>query len=74
LSDAVVLQVAKHRAEGKPELSGASLASMKNAGLRESTILELATRGIPDSQAAAIITSRRHGAKDADILRRFTGS
>jgi hypothetical protein len=74
LSDAVVLQVAKHRAQGKPEFSGASLASMKNAGLRESTILELASRGIPDSQAAAIIASRRHGAKDADILRRFTGS
>jgi len=74
LSDAIVLQVAKHRAEGKPEFSGASLAGMKNAGLRESTILELASRGIADSQAAAIIASRRHGAKDADILRRFTGS
>ncbi|MGA8223957.1 MAG: hypothetical protein WB780_20070 [Candidatus Acidiferrales bacterium] len=74
LSDAIVLQVAHHRAEGKPEFSGASLAGMKNAGLRESTILELATRGIPDSQAAAIIASRRHGAKDAEILRRFAGS
>jgi hypothetical protein len=74
LSDAVVLQVARHRAEGKPELSGASLASMKNAGLRESTILALASRGIPDSQAAAILATRRHGAKDAEILRRFTGS
>jgi len=74
LSDAVILQVARHRADGKPEFSGASLAGMKNAGLREATILELASRGIPDSQAAAIITARRHGAKDADILRRFTGS
>jgi hypothetical protein len=74
LSDAIVLEVARHRAEGKPELSGASLSSMKNAGLRDSTILELARRGIPDSQAAAILASRRHGAKDADILRRFTGS
>jgi hypothetical protein len=74
LSDAIVLEVARHRAEGKPEFSGASLASMKNAGLRESTILELARRGIPDSQAAAILASRRHGAKDAEILRRFTGS
>lgn len=74
LSDAVVLQVAHHRAEGKPELSGASLASMKNAGLTESTILKLASRGIPDSKAPAIIAARRHGAKDAEILRRFTGS
>ena len=74
LSDAIVLEVARHRAEGKPEFSGASLSSMKNAGLRESTILELARRGIPDSQAPAIIAARRHGAKDAEILHRFTGS
>jgi hypothetical protein len=47
---------------------------MKNAGLRESTLLELARRGIPDSKAAAIIAYRRHGASDAEILRRYTGS
>jgi hypothetical protein len=74
LSDAIVLEVARHRAEGKPELSGASLAGMKNAGLRESTLLELARRGISDSQATAIIASRRHGASDAEILRRYSGS
>jgi hypothetical protein len=74
LSDSVVLEVARHRAAGKPELSGVSLASMKNAGLRESTLLELARRGIPDSKAAAIIAYRRHGASDADILRRYSGS
>jgi hypothetical protein len=74
LSDSIVLEVARHRAAGKPELSGVSLASMKNAGLRESTLLELARRGIPDSQAAAIIAYRRHGASDADILRRYSGS
>jgi hypothetical protein len=74
LSDAIVLEVARHRAEGKTELSGASLAGMKNAGLRESTLLELARRGISDSQATAIIASRRHGASDAEILRRYSGS
>jgi hypothetical protein len=74
LSDSIVLEVARHRAAGKPELSGVSLASMKNAGLRESTLLELARRGIPDSQAAAIIAYRRHGASDAEILRRYSGS
>lgn len=74
LSDSIVLEVARHRAAGKPELSGVSLASMKNAGLRESTLLELARRGIPDSQAAAIIASRRHGATDKEILRRYSGS
>ena len=74
LSDAILLEVARHRADGKPEFSGASLSSMKNAGFREAIILELARRGIPDSQAAAIIAARRHGAKDAEILHRFTGS
>lgn len=74
LSDAIILEVARHHAAGKPALSGASLASMKNAGLRESTLLELARRGVSDSQASAIIAYRRHGAKDAEILRRFSGS
>jgi hypothetical protein len=74
LSDSIVLEVARHRSAGKPALSGVSLASMKNAGLRESTLLELARRGIPDSKAAAIIAYRRHGASDAEILRRYTGS
>lgn len=74
LSDQIVLEVARHRAAGKPELSGASLASLKNAGLRESTLLELARRGIPDSQAPAIIAYRRHGASDTEILRHFSGS
>jgi hypothetical protein len=74
LSDAIVLEVARHRAEGKPEFSGASLSSMRNVGLRESTILELARRGLPDSEAASIIAARRHGAKDAEILHRYAGS
>jgi len=71
LSDAIVLEVARHRAAGQPVLAGASLASLKNAGVRELTLLELARRGVPDSQAAAILSYRRHGASDADIIRRF---
>ena len=71
LSDAILLEVARHRAAGKPVLAGASLASLKNAGVRELTLLELARRGVPDSQAAAIIAFRRHGATDAQILSRF---
>jgi len=74
ISDSVILEIARHHAAGKPALSGASLAGMKNVGLRESTLLELARRGVPDSQGPAIIAYRRHGAKDAEILRRFTGS
>jgi hypothetical protein len=71
LSDAILLEVARHRAAGKPVLAGASLANLKNAGVRELTLLELARRGVPDSQAAAIIAYRKHGATDAQILSHF---
>jgi len=74
LSDAIVMEVAKRRADGEPVLSGASLAAMKNAGVRNSTLLELVRRGVPDSQANGLIASRRHGATDAQILRRYSGS
>lgn len=74
LSDAVVLEVAHRHSEGKPVLSGASLGALKNTGLRESTLLELVRRGVPDSHVTEIVALRRHRATDADILRRFTGS
>jgi hypothetical protein len=74
LSDGIILEVARHHADGKPVFSGASLADLKNAGLGESTLLELARRGLPDSQAEAIVSFRHHGANDAEILRRFTSS
>jgi hypothetical protein len=74
LSDAIVLEVARHHAQGKLVLAGASLSRLKNAGLREPALLELARRGVPDSQAEAILASRRHGASEADILRHFAGS
>jgi len=74
LSDDIILIVAHDHAFGKPVLSGASLAGLKNTGLRGSTLFTLAQRGVPDSQADEIISARRHGANDAEILRRFTGS
>jgi hypothetical protein len=74
LSDAILLEVARHRAAGQPVLAGASLADLKNVGVRELTLLELAHRGVPDSQAAAIVAFRRHGATDAAILSHFGGS
>jgi hypothetical protein len=74
LSDEIVLEVARHHADGRPVFSGASLAGMKNAGLSESTLLELARRGLPDSEAEAIVSLRHSGANDAEILRRFTSS
>jgi len=74
LSNETILEVARHHAEGKSVLSGASLAGLKNAGLRDSTLLELSRRGVPDSQADAIIAVRRRGSNDQEILRHFTGS
>jgi hypothetical protein len=74
LSDATVLAVARHRALNQPVLSGASLAGLKNVGVRESTLLELARRGVPDSKASEITWFRRRGGSDAEILGRFTGS
>ena len=74
LSDEIILETAKHEAAGTPSLSGPSLAKLKNAGLRDSTLLELERRGIPDSATDEILAMRRHGATDAEILRRFAGT
>jgi hypothetical protein len=71
LSDPIILEVARHRAESKPVLSGASLAMMRNTAMRESTLLKLTQLSVPDSEAAAILSSRHHGASDAEILRHF---
>lgn len=74
LSEQIILEVARRRAAGKPVLSGPSLASLKNTGLRDATLMELVRRGVPDSELSAIVSARRHGAKDAEVLRRFPGS
>jgi hypothetical protein len=70
-SDAVVVEVARQEAAGRPVLSGASLSTMKNAGIHESMLLELLRRGVPDSEAATIIAAHRRGARDVDVLRRY---
>jgi len=72
--DTMILEIARRHAEGKPVLSGAALAGLKNAGLRESTLLELVRRGLTDPQADQIISLRRHRVSEAEILRRFHGS
>jgi hypothetical protein len=74
LSDEIVLEVAQHHAAGQPVLGGVSLSTMQNAGMRESTLLELVRRSVPDSQADAILAFRRHGANDKEILKHFAGS
>jgi hypothetical protein len=74
LSDEIIFEVAQHHAAGQPVLGGVSLATLQNAGMRESTLLDLVRHGVPDSQAGAILALRRHGANDKEILRHFTGS
>ena len=73
MSDAIVMEVARQRANGKRVLAGATLARLKNAGVRESTLLKLVQRGVPESQSRAILTYRRRGASEAEILRHFAG-
>jgi hypothetical protein len=74
ISDDIVLEVARHHAQGKAVLAGVSLARMRNTGMRNTTLLELARRGVPDSQSTEIVALRRHGLNDAEILRHFSGS
>lgn len=74
LSDEIILEVAQHHAAGQPVLSGVSLATLQNAGMRESTLLELVRHGVPDSETREILALRRHGANDREILRHFAGT
>jgi hypothetical protein len=74
LSDAIVLEVARHHASGTPVLSGASLGTLRNLRVDNATLLELVRHGVSDAEAPAIITLRRRGSTDAEILRRFTSS
>jgi len=73
MSDAIVMAVAQQRADGKPVLSGASLARLKNAGMRDPILLELVKQGVPDSEAGKILAYRRRGASEREILRQFAG-
>lgn len=73
MSDAIVLEVARQRADGRQVLSGATLARLKNSGVRESTLLKLVQRAVPESEGRAIVAYRHRGASEAEILRRFAG-
>lgn len=73
LSDTLILTLARRRAEGKPTVSGGSLARLRNAGMSEAALIELARRGITDAEADAIFAQRRRGSSETDILRRYPG-
>ncbi|HKO04807.1 MAG TPA: hypothetical protein VJW51_08655 [Candidatus Acidoferrales bacterium] len=67
-SDRVIIAVAKGRAAGQPEPSGALLARMKDAGVSEATIIELVGRGMSDSDATSVVWRKKRGWKDEQIL------
>jgi uncharacterized protein (DUF433 family) len=73
LSDEIILEDAHRRASDLPVLSGASLANLKNTGMREATLLQLVRRGVPDDETSNIISLRRRGWSDAMVLRRYPG-
>lgn len=73
LPDSIVLEVARHHAEGTAVLSGASIARLMNTGMSRQTLLELIRRGVPDDQAQTIIAMKRRRAKDSEILSRYPG-
>ncbi len=69
--DATVVEIAKSHAEGKPVLSGVSIANIMNTGLSREALLELIRRQVPDTSAAAIIAMKRQHKTDAEVLRHF---
>lgn len=73
LSDTLILTLARRRAEGKPTVSGGSLARLKNAGISEGALVQLARRGITDAEADAIFAQRRRGTSETELLRRYPG-
>ncbi|HEV2287970.1 MAG TPA: hypothetical protein VGR81_03355 [Candidatus Acidoferrales bacterium] len=71
LSDQIILEDIRRTAAGQPVLSGASLADFKNAGMSQSTLLQLVRIGVPDGEANKILNFRRRGWSDAAILRHY---
>jgi hypothetical protein len=71
LPDNIVLEIAKSHAEGKPVLSGVSVANIMNTGVSRGTLIELIRRQVPDQSAAAIIAMKKQHQTDAQVLRHF---
>lgn len=63
LSDDVILAMARRRNAGKPALSGAKAAALRNVQLTNAQILAAVNRGTTDAQADAIIARRTRAAK-----------
>jgi hypothetical protein len=70
-TDAVILALTQRRAAGQPVLSSLALARLKNAGIADSTLLELARRGLTDDQAEQILRLSPRQRSHNELLRRF---
>ena len=73
ISEETIMIVARRRAQNLPVMSGGSIAQLKNAGMSESAVRELARRGVNDNEAKIAFSMRRSGLRDAEILRRIPG-
>ncbi len=72
IPEPVILELARQRAAGRPTLSGPSLAEMKNTGMSDETLFELARHAVPDTEAKNILLMRQRRWSDAQILRHYT--
>ena len=73
LSEETILVMTRRRAGRQPVMSGASMAQLRNAGMSEGAVRELARRGVNDDEAKVAFSMRRRGVRDSEILRRFPG-
>jgi hypothetical protein len=72
IPEPVILELARQRAAGRPTLSGPSLAEMKNTGMSDETLFELARHAVPDTEAKNILLMRQRRWSDAQILRHYS--
>jgi len=73
LSEETVLVMTRRRDQRLPVMSGSSMAELRNAGMGEAAVRELARRGVNDNEAKIAFSMRRHRVPDAEILRRIPG-
>jgi len=71
VTDAVILVLTQRRAAGQSALSSLALARLKNAGIADATLLELARRGLTDDQAEQILRLPPRQRSPTELLRRF---
>ena len=74
IPERVILELARQRARGRPTLTGPSLAEMRNTGMSDETLFELARHAVPDTEAQTILLMRQRRWSDAQILRHYAAN